>query len=243
MVVHGLVLAIILSVWMDKPKYPRTISLDFSILNFDGRSGLAGDPRGERHGETESASKKISGPKNSRMDSPGTESKIGGHIADYPAMYSSTPGLEKGIPSDKDGQTEIYGKPGSGSGEGDKGTGIVSSGIGEQAPAGGGYGGGEGRTVRYGTGSPDEKTFHYIRDGVMKHVKYPERARRKGLTGRILISFMVSEAGRTHDVKVINSSGFIELDNSAKDAVVRATFSQKIPYKILVILPIEYRLE
>ena len=73
---------------------------------------------------------------------------------------------------------------------------------------GSGWGDGEGRVVRYGSGSSDEKGFRHIRDDILKNVRYPETARRRGWEGKTLLSFVVSENGSVHDIKIINSSGF-----------------------------------
>jgi TonB family protein len=240
---HGIVLAALLASWIDKPMHPRTVSLDFTILNFQEHGVGIGALNGGRQGETGpnlKNSQNLEKPIKHQVDvRTGTTTPA----AEYQAMSTLVSDGASGTSSDKDGHVEVYGKASSSPGEGENGAGVLSSVIGGQASPGGGYGGGEGRTVRYGTGSSDEKAFHYIREDILKNVKYPEKARRKGIAGRILLSFTISESGLTRDVKVINSSGFTELDNSARDAVIRTAFSQRIPYRLYVILPIEYKLE
>jgi TonB family protein len=241
--VHCLVLVAVLSAWLDKPIHSRTISLDFTTLNFERGGDRTGDLSGDRHADQVSAFNKNNKREIANVHQVEAKLRTTGQDVEYSSTSTSASRDATGMPSDNDGQVEVYGKPGFLSGEGEVGTGISSSSMVGQTTTGGGHGGIDGRTIRYGSGSADEKAFHYIRDGVIKNVKYPERARRKGLAGKILLSFTVSESGLTRDVKIINSSGFTELDDSAKEAVTRTKFFQKIPYKLFVILPIEYRLE
>lgn len=241
--VHCLVLAAVLSAWLDKPIRSRTISLDFTTLNFERGGDRSGVLTGNRHEDQVSAINKGNKRENPNVHQVDAKSRTPGPDVEYLSTSASVSRDASGMPSDNDGKAEVYGKPGFLSGEGEAGTGISSSSMGGQTTTGGGHTGVDGRTIRYGSGSADERAFHYIRDGIIKNVKYPERARRKGLAGKILLSFTVSESGLTGDVKIINSSGFTELDDSAKEAVTRTKFFQKIPYKLFVILPIEYRLE
>jgi len=241
--VHGLILSAVLGVSVNKPVHPEIMWLDFSILNFERSSDRAGELTGDRHAGPEAALRKSV--KAEKAKAPQVDDKsrtvepyVGPSTLSTPVSHGSV-----GIVSDRDGQIEVSGKQGSFSGDGGPGADTTSPPRAGQSPGSGEYGGSEGRTIRYGSGSAGEKVFHFIRDGVMKNVRYPEKARRKGLAGRIVLSFTVTEGGITRDVKVINGSGFVELDNTAKEAVARTTFSQKIPYKLFVILPIEYRLE
>jgi len=241
--VHGFIIAVVFAAWIDKPIHPKSISLDFSILNFERTGERAGVLTGDRlaglGGAQKNVDKKV---KSGEMEiDQGLRTNVA--TSDLSSLQPAPAHGITGKLSDKDGQVEVSGKTGSPTGDGETGSGVsYSTGTG-QSSAGEGYRDSEGHAIRYGSGGADEKTFRHIRDGVMKNVRYPEKARRKGLTGKILLSFMVTEGGSTHDIKVINSSGFSELDNSAKEAVARTKFSQKIPYRLFVILPIEYRLE
>lgn len=84
--------------------------------------------------------------------------------------------------------------------------------------------------------------FTYIRDAVMRRVTYPEHARRKGWSGKVLLSFIVSEDGSVHDLKVVRGSGFPLLDREAVEAVTRATPFPRPPVRVEVALPVSYRL-
>ena len=87
------------------------------------------------------------------------------------------------------------------------------------------------------------KDYNYIRDAVIKNVKYPERARRLGLEGKVILSFIVLENGTTKEIKVINSSGHLLLDESAKEAVAMTRIARRGPYRVVVNLPIMFRLQ
>jgi TonB family protein len=58
----------------------------------------------------------------------------------------------------------------------------------------------------------------------------------------VLVSFKVLENGRTTEVKVVRSSGSRLLDRSATEAVARTRVNRKVPYRVVVHLPITYRL-
>ncbi len=51
-------------------------------------------------------------------------------------------------------------------------------------PGGGQNGNNEGQTIRYGSGSANEETFYYIREGILKNVRYPENARKRVWKGK-----------------------------------------------------------
>lgn len=241
--VHGFILTALFATWIDKPIHPKIISLDFVLLNSEGSERSTGLLTGGMLAESEIVQQKRA--EKVKVNAIDVDQKLRAiaSASDLSFIQPQVSRVAAGIPSDNDGQVEVYGKAGSSSGEGEPGTNISSPAKMGQPAVGGGPGGNEGHIIRYGSGSTDEKTFRYIRDGILKNIKYPEKARRKGLAGKTLLSFMVSEGGSTHDVKIINSSGATELDNSAKEAVVKTRFSHKIPYKLFVILPIEYRLE
>lgn len=87
------------------------------------------------------------------------------------------------------------------------------------------------------------KDYNYIRHAVMKNIGYPERARKMGFEGKTLLSFMVLENGTTSQIKVEKSSGYRLLDDNAIEGVARTVISQKVFYRVVVRLPITYRLQ
>ena len=103
---------------------------------------------------------------------------------------------------------------------------------------------GRGQEPNPGAGAllPGSKDYAYIRDEVMKNIKYPERARRSGFEGKTIVSFVVLESGATSEIKVVKGSGYGLLDESAKEGVAKTLISKKVPYRVLVVLPVVYRL-
>jgi TonB family protein len=103
----------------------------------------------------------------------------------------------------------------------------------------------KGKTLNFENNGADERDFAFIRDTILKRIKdkYPDRARRMGWEGKVLLSFVVLENGSIQNVKIINSSGFRILDDSARDVIEKTTFTQKIPYSRPVHLPVEYKLQ
>lgn len=240
---HSLILGAVYATWIDKPARFKTISLDFSIVNSEthrnDRKGILNGDRQIEHGLVEKKENKKLEHLNSNRD----DGKTAGDVSGIQPFTPPSPVEFTGNLSDKDGSVEVIGKEGTLARMEDSGTGHASSANAGQSPGAGQNANNEGRAIRYGSGGANEKTFYYIREGILKNVRYPETARRKGLEGKILLSFVVTENGTTCDVKVINGSGFRDLDNSAQDAIRKTTFTQKIPYKLFVTLPIEFRLE
>ncbi len=106
-----------------------------------------------------------------------------------------------------------------------------------------GTGSGDVKKLNYsGPGGADERHFSFIRDTIMQGITYPERARRMGWQGKVLLSFIVRENGSIDDVKVVTSSGFPVLDENARETIVRTSFRKKVPVKLYVLLPVEYKL-
>jgi protein TonB len=104
---------------------------------------------------------------------------------------------------------------------------------------GGGHGTGQGGDSLVAGG----KDYKYIRDAIMKNIRYPDRARRLGFEGKVLLSFIVLENGTTTEITVISSSGHRILDESAKEAVAATHIARKMPYRVVVRLPVTFRLQ
>ncbi|MCE5281382.1 MAG: TonB family protein [Deltaproteobacteria bacterium] len=86
------------------------------------------------------------------------------------------------------------------------------------------------------------ENYRYIRDAILKNLRYPERARRLGLEGKVLLSFVVLEDGTTSEIKVLDGSRHRILDESARDAVAETRIARKVPYRVVVRLPVTFRL-
>lgn len=96
---------------------------------------------------------------------------------------------------------------------------------------------------RFVQGIGEAKDFGIIRDAIIRNVRYPERARRMGFEGKVLLSFVVLEDGSTAQIKVVASSGHDLLDEEAKRVVARTKIIKRAPYRRFVLLPVIYSLK
>ncbi len=85
--------------------------------------------------------------------------------------------------------------------------------------------------------------FSYIKDIIQKNIVYPSRARRMGWTGRVVVSFIINESGRTSNERIVESSGFDVLDGNVIDTVRAVSPFPRPPAKAELRVPIVYRLE
>ena len=76
--------------------------------------------------------------------------------------------------------------------------------------------------------------------------EYPDRARREGKEGRVLLRVLVDEGGRSKSVEVNRSSGSEALDRAAAEGIKRWRFSParygNKPVESWVKIPIDFRL-
>ncbi len=115
-------------------------------------------------------------------------------------------------------------------------------------PAGSGYavsaaGSREAGGQEKGGPAAESEDYRYIRDAVMRNVRYPDRARRLGLEGKVVVSFIVQEDGTTSEIRLLGSSTHRILDQSAKEAVASVRIAKKVASRIVVRLPIVYKLQ
>jgi protein TonB len=77
--------------------------------------------------------------------------------------------------------------------------------------------------------------------------KYPEKARRKGITGNVTISLLVSNTGAVKDTRIVNSQPAGVFEESAINAVRQWRFQPAIykgaPVAIRVTLPMSFGFE
>lgn len=109
----------------------------------------------------------------------------------------------------------------------------------------GGMNGNEiGLHIKAGQGGEKAYDYGYIRETVLKKLKYPEKARRFGWEGKVILYFVINEIGLVSDVKIMKSSGISVLDEAAKDALAKvASFHNKYNRMVVVQLPIDFRLK
>lgn len=85
--------------------------------------------------------------------------------------------------------------------------------------------------------------FAYIKDIIQRNISYPPRARRMGWSGRVVVSFVIDEQGRTSNERILESSGFDLLDCNVIETVREVTPFPRPPVKAELRVPIIYRLE
>ena len=139
-------------------------------------------------------------------------------------------------------------------------TGTSSVGGGSGGPGGGGFGfgsggqggsgGGTGRG--HGTGSGDANIlseqylaehYAYIRNLIMKHLKYPQIAKKMGWKGKVVVSFLIKENGSVENSKIIAGSGYDVLDKNVLSVIKEVQPFPRPPVKAELIIPITYKLE
>jgi len=81
---------------------------------------------------------------------------------------------------------------------------------------------------------------------LMKHIRYPEIARKAGLEGRVYLQFIIDERGKVHNPKVVRGIGG-GCDEAAIEAIQKVTFTPGLqrgkPVKVKYSLPIMFKLE
>lgn len=217
---------------------PRTIEVDFSIIK---------DMPGDRQAQTIKTKTIAKSPKVEKLNGP--SGKTAGPVKPDNVDADTVPSKDQTTPlpvpavvtaSDARGEMIVHGIPATYAGSSGSSRLLVSHG-GTADDIGGGSGQGSGGGGK-GLGGGSEN-YSYIRDAIMKNIKYPDRARRLGIEGKVMLSFTVLENGMIREVRVIDSSGYRILDESAKDAAAETRIARKMPHRIVVRLPIAYRLQ
>lgn len=122
-------------------------------------------------------------------------------------------------------------------GAGPGGTG--STGSGSSSSAGQGIAGGsDGERKDYLANN-----FGYIRDLIVKNLKYPYTARQMGWKGSVTVGFVILENGTVETLRVIKSSGHDLLDERVVKTVRALQPFPRPPTRAEVVVPIAFRLE
>ena len=85
--------------------------------------------------------------------------------------------------------------------------------------------------------------FTYLRDLISRQLVYPMSARRMGLSGRVVVSFIVSESGTIHSVQIKTGSGFTVLDNAAVETIRNLGTVPRPPVAAEIVMPVGFRLQ
>jgi len=141
----------------------------------------------------------------------------------------------------------LEGGEGSGSGIG----GGIGSGMGSGRGKGLGLGVGEGvgssKGGGYGSGEAEAflaSKLSLISQIVQQRISYPYMARRLGLEGKVVVSFLLTKGGEVKEIRVEESSSHKLLDENAVETIKKCSYLFPVPpLDVKVRLPITYRLE
>ncbi len=247
--VHAAVISLLVTASpMVRTKQAEILEVDLAVLQEPSGEGALPEVTKQRiHGKPQPAGSETAAETRSRPHPALTET--GGNARqDKQAEQHQT--RTDVIVSDTRSAVVVGGAAGDGAGSasahasgayGGPGEGIQGSGRGRGVGEGKGDApDGQGAGVGPATGGSD---YRYIRDAIMQNVHYPDEAIRLGIEGKVLVSFIVLENGRTSEVKIVGSSGSLLLDRSAKEAVATTRIGRKVPYRVVVHLPITYKLK
>lgn len=87
-----------------------------------------------------------------------------------------------------------------------------------------------------------ESNFNCILVNIRRHLKYPDYARRKKLTGVARFAFVIKRDGTTENFRIKESSGHDILDEAAQRAIERAAPFPRPPVPALLVVPGSFRL-
>lgn len=139
----------------------------------------------------------------------------------------------------------IGGGIGSGMGKG-IGSG-VGSGVGKGLGLGVGEGVGSSKGGGYGSGEAEAflaSKLSLISQIVQQRISYPYMARRLGLEGKVVVSFLLTKGGEVKEIRVEESSSHKLLDENAVETIKKCSYLFPVPpLDVKVRLPITYRLE
>ncbi|HVN94793.1 MAG TPA: energy transducer TonB [Syntrophorhabdaceae bacterium] len=132
--------------------------------------------------------------------------------------------------------------------------GLGTKGAGHSADSAGEGSGSDGKRAS-GTGGPGhgetnslsalylQQQFAYIRELILKNLKYPSIARTMGWKGVVTVSFTVMEDGKADNIRVVKSSGHEVFDQTVMRAIREIQPFPKPPVRAQLVIPITFRLE
>ena len=143
-------------------------------------------------------------------------------------------GASRVIASDPTGHVVVTGEAGQTSGRANPG--IAASPVDGQAYASGSGGSGIMRVLDYGKENLYARHYPFIDETINRRFKdkYPDRARRMGWEGKVVVSFVIFENGTIHDIRITKSSGRRDFDDHAGGILQGTTFSEKLSSRLHV---------
>jgi protein TonB len=236
--VHVMAVLLVLSVARLSGYPTKTMLVDFTLLG----SGEAGSPdHGRRSGD---AAMVPPGRHSAAFKQPREKAVVAGTLmapeAQMPTQVSSDellPATQVAAASGARWMSESSGSAaGSGTGGTDAGGDRGPRGSGGESTVSGGTGGGIG-------GVRNDLLLRQIREAITRNIAYPERARRMGWEGQVVVSFTLLEDGSIRDISIRKSSGVSVLDEATEDALRKSTVRVAQAGRLSVVLPIEFRLK
>jgi periplasmic protein TonB len=85
-------------------------------------------------------------------------------------------------------------------------------------------------------------TFAYIRDLITKQLVYPPIARRMNWSGKAVVTFIITEAGAVHTIRIIESSGYSILDKCALETIQSLAPLPRQPVQVEITVPVNFTL-
>jgi len=124
-------------------------------------------------------------------------------------------------------------------------TAAAASTASNQAAAGSQSGGAQpgGKHEGPGGGGKASYNFEYIRRLILNNLSFPATARKMGLTGKIVVSFLLREDGQVEDIAIVSGSGHEILDNNVVATIRRIAPFPRPPARAQLVLPIVYNLK
>lgn len=233
LVVHALVvLGVLLFSRYAEPETPLVI--DFSLAIAESAHAGTGPPPGPEAPQPQAAPapEQPPEPKKKPVKAPPKVAKK------KPAKQVQTPPKQEPrpepAPEEATAQTETAQDALQAEQGGTAGT-AAHAGAGQTAAGGQPTGSGDG-----GGGLP--YSYEYVRRLIMKHLTFPATARRMGLSGKVVVSFLLKKDGRAEDIAIVVSSGHEILDTAVVATIRSIVPFPKPPAPAHLTLPIVFNL-
>lgn len=91
--------------------------------------------------------------------------------------------------------------------------------------------------------SNQDYNFEFVRTLIVQNLNFPVTAKRMGLTGKIVVAFLIQADGQAIDISVVTSSGHTILDKAVVATIRRLSPFPKPPTPAKIVLPITFHLE
>jgi TonB family protein len=230
---HVIIVALFLRVPFDQYVKPKLMVLDFLIEK--GRAVDDAEEVNRKSGivnrESQIANRK-SQIANRTAESEGT---IINREQNTQNKFAAEPSSElKTVTSDPTGQVAVRGETGPMGAKNDSVSGkniSVGEGSGNLPAVSGSM-----RVIDYGKGGSVEKDFPFIAETLNRRFKnrYPDRARRMGWEGEVLVSFIINENGIIRDLQIVKGAVHQIFNDDAMKGLIGTTFGEKLPYPLKI---------